>query len=149
LAEEPALPPQGPNLPPKTEDLQNEEPDFAETRPRQLIRDELTAVFSKGDVELDFRKSYLASEAQLFTALYEGLFSYHPFTMEPSPALASKWELSEDKKRWTFTLREDAKYRNGDPVRAEDFRAAWISLLDPGGDSPYSSLFDVIEGARD
>jgi peptide/nickel transport system substrate-binding protein/oligopeptide transport system substrate-binding protein len=123
--------------------------DFAETRPRQIIRDELTAVFSRGDVELDFRKSYLASEAQLFTALYEGLFSYHPFTMEPIPALASKWELSEDKKRWTFTLREDAKYWNGDPVRAEDFRSAWISLLDPGEESPYSSLFDVIEGARD
>jgi peptide/nickel transport system substrate-binding protein/oligopeptide transport system substrate-binding protein len=123
--------------------------DFAETRPRQIIRDELTAVFSRGDVELDFRKSYLASEAQLFTALYEGLFSYHPFTMEPIPALASKWELSEDKKRWTFTLREDAKYWNGDPVRAEDFRSAWISLLNPGENSPYSSLFDAIEGARD
>jgi peptide/nickel transport system substrate-binding protein/oligopeptide transport system substrate-binding protein len=50
-------------------------PDFAETRPRVVIRDELTAVFSRGEVELDFRKSYLASEAQLFTGLNEGLFS--------------------------------------------------------------------------
>jgi peptide/nickel transport system substrate-binding protein/oligopeptide transport system substrate-binding protein len=122
---------------------------FAETRPRVSVRDELTAAFSRGDVELDFRKSYLASEAQLFTALYEGHFSYHPFTMEPVPAAAEHWNLSEDKKEWTFTIHEGARYWNGDPLRAEDFRAAWISLLDPGRNSPYSSLFDVIEGARD
>jgi peptide/nickel transport system substrate-binding protein/oligopeptide transport system substrate-binding protein len=124
-------------------------PDFAETRPRVVIRDELTAVFSKGEVELDFRKSYLASEAQLFTGLYEGLFSYHPYTMEPVAAAAEKWVLSEDKKQWTFTIRGNARYWNGDRLRAEDFRAAWISLLDPKRDSPYSSLFDVIAGARD
>jgi peptide/nickel transport system substrate-binding protein/oligopeptide transport system substrate-binding protein len=124
-------------------------PDFAETRPRVYARDELTAAFSQGDVELDFRKSYLASEAQLFTALYEGLFSYHPFTMEPIPAAAEDWDLSEDKKQWTFIIREQARFWNGDPLRAEDFRAAWISLLDPRRNSPYSSLFDLIEGARE
>ncbi|GHV62473.1 ABC transporter substrate-binding protein [Spirochaetia bacterium] len=127
----------------------SEEPDFAETRPRQLIRDELTVTFSQGDIELDFRKSYLASEAQLFTALYEGLFTYHPFTMEPIPGAAEKWNVSEDKKTWTFTIRANARYWNGDPVKAADFRAAWISLLDPKRESPYSSLFDVIEGARE
>ena len=122
---------------------------FAEARPDVADRDELTVAFSQNEVELDFRKSYLASEAQLFTALYEGLFSYHPLTMEPVPAVAEKWELSDDKKRWTFTIRQNARYWNGDPVRAEDFRAAWISLLSPERESPYSSLFDVIEGARE
>ena len=124
-------------------------PEFAEVRPRAVDRNELTVVFSRGDVELDFRKSFLASEAQLFTALYEGLFSYHPFTMEPVPATAEKWEVSEDKKQWTFTIRHDAKYSNGDTVQAEDFRAAWLSLLSPQRESPYSSLFDVIDGARE
>ncbi|MDR2103871.1 MAG: peptide ABC transporter substrate-binding protein, partial [Treponema sp.] len=143
---EPA-PPQAEEAP--QEPAPRKTPDFAEIRPRQIIRDELTVVFSKGETELDFRKSYLASEAQLFTALYEGLFSYHPLTMEPIPALATKWDLSEDKKKWTFTLRPGAKYGNGDPIKAEDFRSAWISLLDPRQNSPYSSLFDIIEGARD
>jgi peptide/nickel transport system substrate-binding protein/oligopeptide transport system substrate-binding protein len=124
-------------------------PEYAETRPRATVRDELTVVFSKGEVELDFRKSFLASEAQIFTALYEGLFSYHPLTMEPVAALASRWDISEDGKQWTFTIRNGAKYWNGDTVRAEDFRAAWLSLLEPGRDSPYSSLFDIIEGARE
>jgi peptide/nickel transport system substrate-binding protein/oligopeptide transport system substrate-binding protein len=126
-----------------------EAPDYAETRPRVQLRDELTVVFSKGEVELDFRKSYLASEAQLYTGIYEGLFSYNPFTMEPVAAAARRWEISEDKKEWTFTIRDGARYQNGDPVRAEDFRAAWISLLEPSRDSPYSSLFDIIEGARE
>jgi oligopeptide transport system substrate-binding protein len=127
----------------------HEEPDFAETRPHVKNRDELTVTFSKGEVELDFRKSYLASEAQLFTAIYEGLFSYHPITLEPVPALAEKWELSNDKKQWTFTLRANAKYSNGDPVTAEDFRAAWLSILSPDKEAPYSSLYDIIEGAKE
>ena len=123
--------------------------DYAESRPRSQARDELVVAFSSDELELDFRKSYLASEAQLFTAIYEGLFSYHPFTLEPIPASASRWETSEDKKTWTFTIRENAKFQNGDPLRAEDFRAAWLSLLEPERDSPYSSLFDIISGARD
>jgi len=123
--------------------------DFAETRPEIRNPDELTVVFSRHDIELDFRKSYFASEAQIFTGIYEGLFSYHPVTLEPVPALAERWELSEDKKQWTFIIRRNARFWNGDPVRAEDFRAAWISLLEPVRESPYSSFFDLIEGARD
>ncbi|MCL1931527.1 MAG: peptide ABC transporter substrate-binding protein [Treponema sp.] len=125
-------------------------PEFAESRPRVESRDELTVTFSRSDeVQLDFRKSYLASEAQLYTALYEGLFSYHPLTMEPVPAVADSWVLSEDKKQWSFTIRDNAQFQNGDPVRAQDFRAAWLSVLSPEADAPYSSLFDVIEGAKE
>jgi len=127
----------------------HEEPDYAETRPRVKNRDELTVTFSKGELELDFRKSYMASEAQLFTAIYEGLFSYHPISLEPLPAVAEKWELSNDKKQWTFTLRENARYWNGDPVTAQDFRTAWLSILSPEWEAPYSSLFDIIEGAKE
>jgi peptide/nickel transport system substrate-binding protein/oligopeptide transport system substrate-binding protein len=119
--------------------------DYAESRPRSRERDELTVSFSSDDLELDFRKSYMASEAQIFTAIYEGLFSYNPLTMEPIPAAASRWEISEDKKQWTFTIKDNAKFHSGDPLRAGDFKAAWLSLLDSGRDSPYSSLFDIIE----
>ena len=118
-----------------------------EIRPRSL--DELTVVFSRSDLELDVRMSYMASEAQIYTAIYEGLFTYHPITMEPIPAAASRWELSEDRKQWTFTIRENARFQNGDPLRASDFRNTWLSLIEPERDAPYSSLFDIIEGARD
>ena len=123
--------------------------EFAEMRPDNRNMEELTVAFTSQEMELDFRKSYYAGEAQIFTALYEGLFSYHPLSLEPVPALAEKWSLSEDKTQWTFTLRRTARFSNGDPVRAEDFRAAWLSLIEPNKDSPYSSFFDVIEGARE
>jgi len=129
---------------------ETESGDFAEMRPGIRNLDELTAVFSSQEMELDFRKSFFASEAQIFTALYEGLFSYHPLSLEPVPALAERWSISENKTQWTFTLRRNARFSNGDPIRAEDFRAAWISVLAPGTDEyPYSSFLDVIEGARD
>ncbi|MCL1814257.1 MAG: peptide ABC transporter substrate-binding protein [Treponema sp.] len=127
--------------------------EYVEPRPDIGNRAELTVVLTGGEgetaAELDFRKSYLASEAQIFTALYEGLFSYNPFTLTPVPAAASSWQLSEDKKTWTFTIRSNARYWNGDPLRSEDFRASWLSMLDPKNETPYSSLYDIIEGARD
>jgi peptide/nickel transport system substrate-binding protein/oligopeptide transport system substrate-binding protein len=124
------------------------EPDFATTRPRAEIRDALTVAFPQSDMQLDFRKAFLTHEAQLFTGIYEGLFSYHPLTMEPVPGVAVRWWVSEDKKQWTFILRKDAKYWNGDAVTAEHFRVAWLSLLNPSRNAPYASLFDIIEGAR-
>jgi peptide/nickel transport system substrate-binding protein/oligopeptide transport system substrate-binding protein len=123
---------------------------YAQTRPEIADRTVLTVSFSQvDDIEFDFRNSYLASDAQIYTALYEGLFSYHPWAIEPVAGVAEKWDLSEDKKTWVFTLREYSRYWNGDTVRAEDFKSAWLSVLDPQRQSPYSSLFDIIEGARD
>ena len=124
-------------------------PEFAEPRPHVRDRDELTVVFSRAEIEFDFRRSYLANEAQLYTAIFQGLFSYHPITMGPVPAVAESFALSEDRKQWTFFLRQNANFWNGDPVTAEDFRAAWLSILDPEREAPYASLFDIIEGARD
>jgi len=122
---------------------------YAQPRPDPLSRSELIVVLSGNGIELDFRKSYLASEAQIYTALYEGLFSYHPVTLAPVPAAASSWQLSEDRKTWTFTIRGNARYWNGDPVLAEDFRRSWLYMIDPANETPYSSLFDIIDGARE
>ena len=73
------------NLPAQPE---SESREFAQMRPEIRRLDELTVAFSKHEMELDFRKSYYSSEAQLFTAIYEGLFTYHPYSLEPVPALA-------------------------------------------------------------
>ncbi|GMO17496.1 MAG: peptide ABC transporter substrate-binding protein [Termitinemataceae bacterium] len=122
---------------------------YAEARPNIADRNSLTVSFYMNEIELDIRKSFLATEAQVFTALFEGLFTYHPLTMEPMPAAIEKWKLSDDKKTWTFTLKENLRYWNGDALGSEDFREAWLSVIDPSGEAPYSSLFDIIEGARD
>ena len=123
--------------------------DIAVARPGVSRTDELVVAFSRHNMELDFRRSIFASEAQFFTAIYEGLFTYHPLTLSPVPALAERTEVSEDRTQWTFFIRQNARFCNGDPVRAEDFRAAWLSMIDPARQAPYSSFFDLIKGARD
>lgn len=51
--------------------------------------------------------------------------------MVPEPAMAEKWSVSKDNKTYTFTIRENAKWTNGDPVTAGDFEYAWKRMLDP------------------
>jgi peptide/nickel transport system substrate-binding protein/oligopeptide transport system substrate-binding protein len=125
------------------------EPPVARMHAAPAYRDEFAVVLSDGLVELDPRKSFTADEAQIFTAVYEGLFAYNPQTLEPVAAVAESWDLSADKLVWTFHLRPDARYSNGDKVTAAHFRDAWLSLLDPAKQAPYSSLFDLIAGAKD
>lgn len=121
----------------------------AEEREEAAERGELALTLSSGPWEFNPLKSFLAQEAQIFTALYEGLFSYHPLSMEPVYAVASSFDLSEDKLTWTFHLRANARYWNGDKVTAGHFKAAWLSMIDPAALAPYSSLFDLIAGAKD
>lgn len=88
-----------------------------------------------------------SSEAQILNGLYEGLFSYDPMTLEPLPALAETFRISRNQKTWTFTLRENAKFSNGETIKAEDVKRSWLALLRPGLRAPYASLLDCIAGA--
>lgn len=87
-----------------------------------------------------------SSEAQILTGLYEGLFSYDPVSLEPQYALATNYRISRDKLRWSFTLRDNAKFSDGSPITAQDVCESWLDLLAEPGAS-YSSLLDVIQGA--
>ncbi|REJ11213.1 peptide ABC transporter substrate-binding protein [Halobacillus trueperi] len=66
----------------------------------------------------------------------------------PEPATAEKWEISEDGKEYTFFIREDAKWSNGDDVTAGDYEFAWKRLLDPETASPAAFLGYFIEGGE-
>ncbi|MEB2278599.1 peptide ABC transporter substrate-binding protein [Lysinibacillus xylanilyticus] len=66
---------------------------------------------------------------------------------KPTPGMAEKWEISDDKKTYTFHLR-DAKWSNGDTVVAGDFEYAWKWALNPDNLSAYSSIFYPIKGAQ-
>ncbi|WP_082234920.1 peptide ABC transporter substrate-binding protein [Halobacillus massiliensis] len=68
---------------------------------------------------------------------------------EPEEATAESIDVSEDGTVYTFTIREDAKWSNGDDVTAEDFEFAWKRLLDPETASPAAFLGYFIEGAED
>jgi len=89
------------------------------------------------------------TEHNLALALFEGLCSHDPETLEPRPGVAERWEVSEDGKTYTFKLRADAKWSNGDPVTAEDFRWSWYRVM-THIDADYSYLmYDYLAGGKE
>lgn len=60
------------------------------------------------------------------------------------PACAESYELSEDGKTYTFHIREDANWSNGDPVTAQDFVFGWQRAVDPATASEYSYMLSDI-----
>ena len=75
--------------------------------------------------------------------LMEGLTSYDPH-LKPIPAIAESWFISENGRRYTFVIRDDAVWMDGKPVTAHDFEYAWKRLLDPHTGAEYAYfLFDI------
>lgn len=111
--------------------------------------DEYVVVLGPSSIEWNPLYTYSTTEAQLYTAVYEGLVVYDPRTLQPRPGVASRWSISEDKRSYTFHLRKDARYQDGSPVTAQDFRETWELMLRQGNNSPFSFLLDPIQGAAD
>jgi len=84
-------------------------------------------------------------EHHIINALFEGLVSKDPNTLEPIPGVAESWEISEDGRIYTFNLREDAVWSNGESVTAGDFLWSWERVLSPelGGQYNYM-LYPVL-----
>ncbi|GEL78754.1 peptide ABC transporter substrate-binding protein [Tenuibacillus multivorans] len=66
----------------------------------------------------------------------------------PQPAIAEDWEISDDGTVYTFYIREDANWSNGDPVTAQDFVFAWKRLLNPETASSAAFLGYFIKGGE-
>ena len=66
-----------------------------------------------------------------------------------APGIAATWQVSSDGKTYTFSLRHDAKWSNGQPVVAADFVAGLRRLVDPATASQYAEVVDVIANASD
>lgn len=69
--------------------------------------------------------------------------------LSTSPAMAKEWKMSEDGKTWTFKLREDAKWSNGESVTAHDFEFSFKRTLTPAIACENASVFYDIVGAED
>ncbi|MDS8902238.1 ABC transporter substrate-binding protein, partial [Streptococcus pneumoniae] len=66
--------------------------------------------------------------------IYEGLFALNQ-DFEAVPLLAEDYEVSEDGKTYTITLREGVSFHNGEPVTAEDAKASierWLKVSSVG-----------------
>ncbi len=108
----------------------------------------LTILESAMPHELNPQMTPYSSDSQILSGLFEGLFSYNPITLEPQYAIATEYKISRDKKRWTFKLRPEALFSNGERITAQSVKEAWLNLL-ATPNAPYSSLFDIIRGAKE
>jgi ABC-type oligopeptide transport system substrate-binding subunit len=82
-------------------------------------------------------------------ALYEGLTDYDPGTLLPVPAAAARWEASGDNTVWTFYLRDDARWSNGESVTAQDYARSWRRTLRLGEDAPHAALLENLVERRE
>jgi len=86
--------------------------------------------------------------AHIFDALYESVVTLDTKTLAPKPGMAESWDISEDKKTYTFKIR-DAKWSNGDPFTAHDFVNSWQRIMRLNPVSKYVSMLFGIEGAEE
>ncbi len=106
----------------------------------------LTIAFAEAPGSLDPAFAVDRTAANLVGNLCDPLVRLGP-ELEPEPALAREWRVSEDGLTVTFLLRPEARWTNGEPVTAGDFEAAWKRVLSPELASPLASRLYGIRGA--
>ncbi|MEX0643008.1 MAG: peptide ABC transporter substrate-binding protein [Pirellulales bacterium] len=84
-------------------------------------------------------------EGRIAWAIYEGLMRPRPEDNTAEPGVADHWDISDDGRVYTFHLRDNARWSNGEPVTAHDFHYAFRRLLDPmtGAEYAYQAWYIV------
>ncbi|MCE3012631.1 MAG: ABC transporter substrate-binding protein [Proteobacteria bacterium] len=81
--------------------------------------------------------------------VFETLLSRNPDTYDWEPSLAEKWEVSADKKVFTFTIREGVKWSDGKPLTVEDVKYSFDAIFDPELNTahlrPYYESIEKVE----
>ena len=97
--------------------------------------------------EMDPQLSTDTSSFMILNSTIEGLVRYDKEGM-PTAGAATKWVLSADGKTYTFTMRANNKWSNGDPVTAADFVYGLTRALDPATASQYAYILYDIKNAQ-
>jgi len=95
---------------------------------------------------LDPHRAEGVPSSNILRDLFEGLTIEAP-DGSVVPGVAKRWEVSSDGRVYTFYLRDDARWSNGDPVTAADFEFGMQRSVDPATLSHYSSILEPIENA--
>ena len=111
-------------------------------------RAELVLVNRSEVFTLDPQRMSWLQDFRIAYALYEGLVRWdnEDFSIEPA---AAGWTLSDDRLSYTFAIRPDARWSNGDPLTAHDFIYSWQRAILPDTAADYSNMFFVIGGAEE
>jgi oligopeptide transport system substrate-binding protein len=97
---------------------------------------------------LDPNKAVDTFSFEVIRDLYEGLATESP-DGTVQPGVAENWEISSSGTKYTFEIRKDAKWSNGERVRAQDFVSAWRRVVDPKEASPVADLLRPIANAAE
>ena len=87
-------------------------------------------------------------DQNVVSELFEGLTRFNRAGLS-EPGIAASWEISSDHRIYTFHLRPDARWSNGQPITAHDVIASWKRVLMPATGSANSYQLFVIEGAEE
>ncbi|MCW8331269.1 peptide ABC transporter substrate-binding protein [Photobacterium sp. SDRW27] len=82
------------------------------------------------------------SSSQVIQDMFEGLVSQSP-DGEIIPALATHWEVSDNGQVYTFHLRGNIKWSNGQPITASDFEYSFKRVIDPKTGAPYAWYYST------
>jgi len=117
---------------------------------RVVVRSRQDFRWIDGGLPQTFDPAFAAAppDTDLVRAIFEGLTDYDPRTLAPVPAVATRWETSDEGRTWTFHLREDARWSNGEAVTAKDFVDSWQRTVKIGDLAPHTNLLSNIQGAR-
>jgi ABC-type oligopeptide transport system substrate-binding subunit len=86
-------------------------------------------------------------ELAIFFNIFDGLTGVDMATGEVVPRCAESWEANADATQYTFTLRQNLKWSNGEPITAHDFEYSWKRVLDPETLSLYRPAMHPIKNA--
>ncbi|MDZ7783523.1 MAG: peptide ABC transporter substrate-binding protein [Halioglobus sp.] len=87
-------------------------------------------------------------ESRIVHALFEGLAVKNPYTLEPEPGVAQRWEISDDQLTVTFFLNPEARWSNGDAVTAGDYVWSWQRALNPAMGNQYAYMLYPVRNAE-
>ena len=85
-------------------------------------------------------------QAVMAANVLEGLVRLTPSGQSIEPGVAKSWNVSEDGLVWTFKLREDSYFHNGENVTAEDVKYSFERVISPQTKSPQAWLFNKVVG---
>ena len=87
-------------------------------------------------------------EHHVISAVMEGLVLKDRKTLEPRPGVAEAWDISDDGRVYTFYLRENAKWSNGDAHTAQDYVWSWWRALQTTLGNQYAYMLFPIKNAK-
>ncbi|MBV9168451.1 MAG: peptide ABC transporter substrate-binding protein [Chloroflexi bacterium] len=89
---------------------------------------------------IDPNRSSFATEAAVIRQVFQPLLRFDQ-NLTPQPAAAESYDVSPDGKTYTFHLRPDGRWSDGQPVTASQFEYSWKRILDPKLAAEYASFF--------